>query len=105
VEYLDIIISLDGISMDSCKVQSIVDWPIPQSVKELQSFLGFANFYRCFIDNYSGIKKELYESIEEGYSIQMDGQLSRSLLAVENSIHSDTNTEALQPGRRNHPQV
>ena len=55
VEYLGVIVSPDGITMDPAKVQAVLDWPTPQSIKELQSFLGFANFYRRFIDNYSGI--------------------------------------------------
>jgi len=37
------------------KVQIIQDWPEPQKVKDIQSFLGFANFYRCFIFGYSEI--------------------------------------------------
>ena len=36
-------------------VQTIQDWPEPRNVKDIQSFLGFANFYRCFISNYSDI--------------------------------------------------
>ena len=39
--------------MDTEKVQKILDWPAPSTVKGLQSFLGFANFYRCFIKNHS----------------------------------------------------
>ena len=39
--------------MDSGKVQTIQDWPESHKVKDIQSFLGFANFYRCFIYNYS----------------------------------------------------
>jgi hypothetical protein len=59
IEYLGVIISPNGIAMDSEKVKVILDWPVLTSVKELQSFLGFANFYRRFIDNYSGITKAL----------------------------------------------
>ena len=59
VEYLGVIISPKGVSMDLEKVKAITSWPAPKIVKELQSFLGFANFYRGFIDNYSGITKVL----------------------------------------------
>jgi len=41
--------------MDSAKVQVIQDWPKPNKVKDVQSFLGFANFYRHFIHGYSEI--------------------------------------------------
>ncbi|MBW0566709.1 hypothetical protein O181_106424, partial [Austropuccinia psidii MF-1] len=43
----------DGLKMDSSKVQQILNWPQPKNIKALQSFLGFANFYCCFIKNYS----------------------------------------------------
>jgi hypothetical protein len=41
--------------MDTAKIKAIVDWPEPQKVKDIQSFLGFANFYQWFIQNYSNI--------------------------------------------------
>src|SRR6266568_7804341 len=41
--------------MDQAKVKVIQDWPEPRKVKDVQSFLGFANFYRRFIFNYSDI--------------------------------------------------
>ena len=41
-----------GIGMDPVKVSAILDWPLPKSVKEAQSFQSFANFYRKFIHNY-----------------------------------------------------
>jgi hypothetical protein len=45
VEYLGYILSPDGLSMASNKVQTIQEWPVPHKVKDVQSFLGFANFY------------------------------------------------------------
>jgi hypothetical protein len=45
VEYLQYILSPDGLSMASDKVQTIQEWPVPCKVKDVQSFLGFANFY------------------------------------------------------------
>ena len=41
--------------MDSAKIQTIMDWPEPRKVKDIQSFLGFANFYWQFISDYSKI--------------------------------------------------
>jgi hypothetical protein len=45
VEYLDIIISKNGIHMDPKKIAGVMEWPTPKTVKQLQGFLGFANFY------------------------------------------------------------
>jgi len=41
--------------MDQVKVKTIQDWPEPWKVRDIQSFLGFANFYQCFVFNYSNI--------------------------------------------------
>jgi hypothetical protein len=46
--------------MDPEKVQVIMDWPEPRTVKETQSFLGFANFYHRFIQDYSRICRPLH---------------------------------------------
>ena len=54
-EFLGFVISPNGLSMAESKVQAIKDWPKPRKVKEVQSFLGFANFYRRFIANYSDL--------------------------------------------------
>ncbi len=55
VEYLGYLLGCDGIKMHPSKLEMIADWPEPASVKDVQSFLGFTNFYRCFIDNYARI--------------------------------------------------
>ncbi|MBN6743059.1 hypothetical protein JKG47_21740 [Acidithiobacillus sp. MC6.1] len=47
--------------MDPSKVEAVLSWPEPGSVKEVQSFLGFANFYRRFIEGYSRVAQPLTE--------------------------------------------
>ncbi|MBW0485889.1 hypothetical protein O181_025604 [Austropuccinia psidii MF-1] len=53
VEYLGYVVSSEDLKLDSSKVQQILNWPEPKNVNALQSFLGFANFYHCSIENYS----------------------------------------------------
>lgn len=53
VEYLGFIISSKGVQMNPKKFSTIVDWPLPTTVKKIQSFLGFTNFYRHFIHHYA----------------------------------------------------
>ncbi len=47
--------------MDPIKVQGIMDWPIPTNLGELQSFLGFGNYYKDFIQGYSQITRPLHD--------------------------------------------
>ena len=54
-EYLGYCLSPAGLTMAQNKVDIIRDWPEPRKVKDIQSFLGFTNFYHCFIYNYSDI--------------------------------------------------
>ncbi|GBG87242.1 hypothetical protein CBR_g45301 [Chara braunii] len=53
VLYLGHEISAEGLKPDDAKVASIRDWPRPQSVTEMRSFLGMTGYYRNFIENYS----------------------------------------------------
>ncbi|MBW0497931.1 hypothetical protein O181_037646 [Austropuccinia psidii MF-1] len=52
VEYLGYAFSSDGLKMDSSNVQKTLNWTHLKNIKALQSFLGFASLYRCFIKNY-----------------------------------------------------
>ena len=66
VEYLGYILSPGGLRMSEDKVKTIQDWPEPRKVKDIQSFLGFANFYRRFISGYSDIVVPLTRLLRKG---------------------------------------
>ncbi|KAJ1584936.1 hypothetical protein NDA15_001081 [Ustilago hordei] len=59
VEFLGYIIKLMGIEMDPEKVHTVKEWPMPESIHDIQRFLGFANFYRRFIAHFARIAKPL----------------------------------------------
>jgi hypothetical protein len=46
--------------MDPAKLKEILEWPAPKTVKEVQSFLGFGNFYHCFIREFSHLTHPLH---------------------------------------------
>ena len=57
IAYLGHIVSKDGIETDSKKLTTIKEWPIPKTVTEVQSFLGFTNYYCKFIPKYLEVLK------------------------------------------------
>ena len=59
MKYLGMIIGHRKVRMDPVKVVAVADWPILKNKKEVQQFLGFANYYRRFIRGFSGIAKPL----------------------------------------------
>src|SRR2546430_6587021 len=59
VEFLEFVIGPDGVAMESSCVKMILKWPVPYTYREVQVFLGFTNFYRRFIANYSKIATPL----------------------------------------------
>jgi len=61
VEFLGYVIGRDGIKMATTKVDAVLSWKTPASLQEVQSFLGFANFYRRFIQDYSRVARPLTE--------------------------------------------
>ncbi|KAI7962448.1 hypothetical protein MJO28_000542 [Puccinia striiformis f. sp. tritici] len=61
VEYLGLLISCNQIRMDPSKVKAVTDWPAPKNVTELQRFIGFSDFYRRFIDHFSGTTRPLHD--------------------------------------------
>ncbi|KAJ1042417.1 hypothetical protein NDA10_008093 [Ustilago hordei] len=59
VEFLGYIIKPTGIEMDPEKVRTVKEWPMPESIHDIQRFLGFANFYRRFIAHFARIARPL----------------------------------------------
>ena len=74
--------------MDSSKVQTIQDWPEPCKVKDVQSFLGFANFYCCFISDYSDIMILLTQLTHKGIPWNFTDAAQKSFQALKSAFIS-----------------
>ncbi|QRW23485.1 Reverse transcriptase (RNA-dependent DNA polymerase) [Rhizoctonia solani] len=60
VDYLGIVISPAGFSMDQKKIEAVTSWPQPKTIKQVQGFLGFVNYLCCFIPNFSSVACPLH---------------------------------------------
>ena len=58
---LEVVVGRGQVQMEMDKVKAVKEWKTPTKIKEVESFLGFANFYKQFIKNFSYIAKPLNE--------------------------------------------
>ena len=85
-EFLGFIIGARGVSMASNKVDSVVQWPEPTKVKELQQFLGFANFYRRFIQGYSRIIGPMTKLLKKNAEFRFDESARQAFQQIKNAF-------------------
>jgi hypothetical protein len=78
IEWLGMIIEEGRISMDSGKLKGIREWPIPTTVKQVQGFLGFGNFYRRFIRHFSEIAKPMNDLLKKDQSFEWTRECQNS---------------------------
>jgi len=61
IEYLGLVISENKVVMDPVKVAGVHEWPVPENRTDVQAFIGFVNFYRRFIQDFSTIARPLFD--------------------------------------------
>ena len=65
VGFLGVIIGEDRVRMEKEKVQGVIEWQVPRSMKDVQKFLGLANYYRWFVKDFARIAKPLHEMMRK----------------------------------------
>ena len=55
MKYLGHLVTADGISVDENKIRTLKDWPRPQNLHELRSFLVLCTYYRRFVPNFASV--------------------------------------------------
>jgi len=62
---LGVVIGPDGIKMEEEKVKDVLDWLTLKCVKDVQKFLGLANYYHQFIEGFTSIARSLYDIVKK----------------------------------------
>ena len=86
VKYLGYIVGNGIVKMDPKKVTAIETWATPTSVKDVQTFLGFANFYRLFIQGYSSLTASLSALTKKGITFQWGKEQEQAFQALKTAF-------------------
>lgn len=86
VRFLGYIVSAKGIQMESDRIEAIKSWPEPRNVKDIQVFIGFANFYRRFIEGFNKKTAPLTSLIKDPSKKCGKHFFKANHLAIENSF-------------------
>jgi len=65
VEFLGVVIGLEGIKMEKEKVKGVLEWPTLKGVNDIQKFLGLANYYRRFIEGFAIVARLLHDLVKK----------------------------------------
>ncbi|GBN76428.1 Transposon Ty3-G Gag-Pol polyprotein [Araneus ventricosus] len=88
VSYLGHIISADGVKTDPEKTKAVVDWPRPETVHDLRSFLGLCTYYRRFVRNFSAIARPLHELTEARSNFNWTEECEKSFNNLKQALIS-----------------
>lgn len=93
VTYLGHIISAAGVAMDKTKIEAVMSWPIPKSLRGLRGFLGLAGYYRKFIKYFGIIAASLIKLLKEGFQWTSDSDAAFSALkTLDRPLYSPRTT-------------
>jgi hypothetical protein len=87
-KFLGLIVGIDGIKMDPEKVKAIVEWQEPRDVSGVRAFLGFCNFYRRFVRNYSKMVRKLVELTKKDFLFNWDSSCQAAFDAMKQATTS-----------------
>lgn len=100
VKYLGYVITAgQGIAMDQEKVKAIAEWAQPTTVKAVRSFLGFANYYRMFIKNYSALALPLTALTKKGKVFEWTKECEKAFQLLKQRFMEDPILASFQEDR------
>ena len=65
IEFLGVVIGPEGIKIEKEKVKGVLEWLTPKYVKDVQKFLGLANYYRQFIEGFAMVARPLHDMVKK----------------------------------------
>ncbi|QRV83029.1 Transposon Tf2-7 polyprotein [Ceratobasidium sp. AG-Ba] len=89
VIFLGLVITPEGISMEEEKIKAIMEWGAPRKIKEVQAFLGFVNFYRRFIAEFSKIARPLHDLTKRDTKFEWTQECQQAFEEIKKRVSQD----------------
>ncbi|QRW06191.1 Retrotransposable element Tf2 protein [Ceratobasidium sp. AG-Ba] len=105
VIFLGLVITPEGISMEEEKIKAIMEWGAPRKIKEVQAFLGFVNFYRRFIAEFSKIARPLHDLTKKIPNLNGPKNANRPLRKSRNGPGKMSNKPDALSRRHDHEDI
>jgi hypothetical protein len=83
MDYLGFIVRKGRLAMDPAKVEGLLNWPEPETVRQLRSFLGFGNFYQKFIRGYSDPAQPLNNLLKKDFCWNFDNDCRKAFKTLK----------------------
>ncbi|GJP63821.1 hypothetical protein CLOP_g20863, partial [Closterium sp. NIES-67] len=88
LEYLGHIVGKNGLRVDPKKVSAVQEWPVPLDVGQVRSFLGLANYFRRFLENYSTIVVPLMALTQKAWAWEWTSECQQAFEKVKRRFTS-----------------
>ena len=89
IEFLGVILENGTVMMDPIKVSGVREWKVPTNTTENRAFQGFANFYHCFIPNFSKIARPLNDLLKTGVKWHWGEEQQKAFEEIKQLIMSE----------------
>ena len=88
VGFLGHIVTPEGVAMDPSKVKDVVEWPVPQKLRDVRAFLGLCSYYRRFVRDFSTVAAPLFALTKKGRTFTWDEQCQETFDRLKAALTS-----------------
>jgi len=88
IQYLGHVITKEGIAVDPKKIRTIMEWPVPKNVADIRSFMGFAGYYRIFVEDFSRVAYPITSLQKKGRAFKWTSECQQSFEKLKRLLTS-----------------
>jgi len=89
VGFLRVVMGPNGIKIVKVKVRGVLEWPAPRCIKDVQKFLGLANYYQRLVKDFSEIVRPMHKLVQKGKKWNWGSEQEKALKGAKGVLDCD----------------